>query len=63
MLRDGHMAFEKEVSTAPRQLDKKSQAPRKVWETPRFDQHDVRTTTQAKPFNALEDSVFSGPMS
>ena len=57
------MAFEKEVSTAAQQLDKESQAPRKVWETPRFDQHDVRTTTQAKDFNAIEDSVLSGPMS
>jgi hypothetical protein len=36
--------------------------PRKQWQTPRFEQHDVRTTTQAKAFNAVE-TAFAGPVS
>lgn len=37
--------------------------PRKQWQTPRFEQHDVRQITRAKPqFNLVETS-FAGPVS
>ena len=58
------MAAESKVTKQADETADATLQPRKQWETPRFEQHDVRTTTQAKGFNALETSLnFTGPMS
>ena len=57
------MQLEKEVSASPQLSNDTGPAPRKPWETPRFDRHDVRATTLAKGFNNAEDMTLSGPMS
>ena len=57
------MAFEKEVIQASQSVVDEALAPRKAWETPRFDRQDVRSITEAKAFNPVEATGTIGPMS